>query len=131
MRLGLPDGSSEPQDSTAYQAYERVADHFGPGANGPLLLAAEYDEPVAEDDLVAEQADLARAVLAVDDRVSVLPIGASDDRRTLAFQVVPAEGPSAESTVELVEGLRRLAAGDERLHPTARFDIAPLAVVAR
>jgi RND superfamily putative drug exporter len=112
MRLGLPDGSSEPQDSTAYRAYERVAESFGPGSNGPLLLAAEYDAPVAEDDLVAEQAEVARAVLAVDDRVSVLPIGTSEDRRTVAFQVVPAEGPSAESTVELVQGLRRLADGD-------------------
>ncbi|MDT0187357.1 efflux RND transporter permease subunit, partial [Microbacterium sp. ARD31] len=112
MRLGLPDGSSEPQDSTAYRAYERVAESFGPGSNGPLLLAAEYDAPVAQDDLVAEQAEVARAVLAVDDRVSVLPIGTSEDRRTVAFQVVPAEGPSAESTVELVQGLRRLADGD-------------------
>ena len=112
MRLGLPDGSSEPQGSTAYRAYERVATSFGPGANGPLLLSADYASPVAKDDLVAEQARIARAVLAVDDRVSVLPVGTSEDRRTIAFQVVPAEGPSAESTVELVEGLRRLAAGD-------------------
>ncbi len=111
MRLGLPDGSSEPQDSTAYRAYERVADHFGPGANGPLLLAAEYDSPVADDELVIEEAKVAKAVLAVDDRVSVLPVGTSADGRTIAFQVVPAEGPSAESTVALVEGLRRLAAG--------------------
>jgi RND superfamily putative drug exporter len=125
MRLGLPDGSSEPQDSTAYRAYERVADSFGPGLNGPLLVAAEYDEPVAEDDLVAEQARVARAVLAVDDRVSVLPIGTSEDRRTIAFQVVPAEGPSAESTVELVEGLRRVAAGDS-VRPSGWLDMSGL-----
>jgi RND superfamily putative drug exporter len=123
MRLGLPDGSSEPQDSSAYQAFERVADSFGPGLNGPLLVAAEYDEPVAEDALVAEQAKVARAVLAVDDRVSVMPIGTSDDRRTIAFQVVPAEGPSAESTVELVEGLRRLAAGDA-VRPSTWLDLS-------
>lgn len=118
MRLGLPDGSSEPQDSTAYRAYERVATSFGAGANGPLLVSADYEAPVAPEDLVAEEVRVARAVLAVDDRVSVLPIGTSEDRRTIAFQVVPAEGPSAESTVELVEGLRRLAAG-ERLRETS------------
>jgi RND superfamily putative drug exporter len=122
MRLGLPDGSSEPQDSTAYRAYERVAESFGPGANGPLLLAAEYDAPVSDADLVAEEAQVARAVRAVDDRVSVLPIGTSEDRRTIAFQVVPAEGPSAESTVELVEGLRRLAAG-ERIRESSWLDL--------
>jgi RND superfamily putative drug exporter len=111
MRLGLPDGSSEPQDSTAYRAYSRVADSFGAGANGPVLLRAEYDAPLTGPDLVAAEATVAEAVLAVDDRASVLPIGASDDHRVVAFQVVPAEGPSAESTVELVNGLRRIADG--------------------
>lgn len=123
MRLGLPDGSSEPQGSTAYRAYARVADSFGPGSNGPVLLAATYDAPVAAGDVVAEEAEVARAVLAVDDRVSVLPIGTSDDNRTIAFQVVPAEGPSAESTVELVQGLRRLAAG-ERVRDDAWLNLS-------
>ena len=125
MRLGLPDGSSEPQDSTAYAAYDRVASSFGPGANGPLLLAAEYDAPVAEADVVGRQAAVARAVTAVDDRASVLPVGVSEDRRTIAFQVVPAEGPSAESTVELVEGLHRIAAG-ERAHEVAWLNLGGL-----
>jgi RND superfamily putative drug exporter len=111
MRLGLPDGSSEPQDSTAYRAYSRVADSFGAGANGPVLLRAEYDAPVTGPDLVAAEATVVEAVRAVDDRASVLPIGTSDDHRVVAFQVVPAEGPSAESTVELVNGLRRIADG--------------------
>jgi len=112
IRLGLPDGSSESKESTAYQAYSRIADAFGPGANGPLLLAAEYDEPVAEDDLVGAQAAIAATVRSVDPRAGVLPIGMSEDHRTLAFQVMPAEGPAAESTVELVEGLRAVAAGE-------------------
>ncbi len=41
MRLGLPDGSSEPEESTQYQAYTTVADEFGAGQNGPLLVVAE------------------------------------------------------------------------------------------
>ena len=35
MRLGLPDGGSEPQDSTAYQAFTLIEDGFGAGANSP------------------------------------------------------------------------------------------------
>ncbi len=111
MRLGLPDGSSEPQDSTAYRAYTRVADAFGPGANGPVLLRAEYDEPLADDELIAAQATVAKAVRAVDERAQVMPVGTSEDQRVIAFQVMPAEGPSAESTVELVHGLHRIADG--------------------
>src|SRR5690606_6688891 len=38
MRLGLPDGSSEPADSTSYRAFQIVEDEFGAGANGPMLV---------------------------------------------------------------------------------------------
>jgi putative drug exporter of the RND superfamily len=41
MRLGLPDGASEAADSTQYRAYNAVADAFGAGQNGPLLVVAE------------------------------------------------------------------------------------------
>ena len=50
MRLGLPDGSSEAEDSTQYQAYTIVAEEFGAGQNGPLLVVADAaDDPVADD----------------------------------------------------------------------------------
>src|SRR5699024_10880766 len=37
LRLNLPDGSSEPHESTQYQAYTTIAEKFGEGMNGPLL----------------------------------------------------------------------------------------------
>jgi RND superfamily putative drug exporter len=106
LRLGLPDGGSESPDSTAFRAYERVADAFGTGANGPILVSASVDEPIAEADLVAEQARIGEEVAGVEGVRDVLPIGVSEDRRTIAFQVVPEEGPSAELTVALVDELR-------------------------
>lgn len=111
MRLGLPDGSSEPEDSTQYRAYTTVAEEFGAGQNGSLLVVATLDDALADDDEVLElQADLADLLLEQRDVVAVAPIGVSDDRDFLAFQVVPADGPSSVSTEELVGDLRGLDA---------------------
>ena len=45
MRLGLPDGSSESPSSTQYAAYTTVAEKFGAGMNGPLLVVADLPGP--------------------------------------------------------------------------------------
>ncbi|WP_035779253.1 MMPL family transporter, partial [Arthrobacter sp. 35/47] len=48
LRVGLPDGGSEPADSTAYEAYALVGEKFGEGTNGPLLVVGEL--PAIEDE---------------------------------------------------------------------------------
>ncbi len=106
MRLGLPDGSTQPPDSAAYQAYEVQAEKFGAGSNGPLLVVADLPGPIAEDEVTAEQATLGEQVGEVWNVDAVVPIGASKDRSALAFQVVPDGSPTDESTAELVQNLR-------------------------
>ena len=108
MRLGLPAGSSEPVDSSAYKAYKLVDDKFGAGVNGPLIVVADLEKPVTDDTLVAEQVRIGSLLKAENDVVAVAPIGASDDDLLLAFQVVPGEGPTSESTEQLVRDLRGL-----------------------
>lgn len=108
MRLGLPAGSSEPVDSSAYKAYQLIDDKFGAGVNGPLLVVADLDSAVSEDDLVAEQVRVGTLLKDQGDVVAVAPIGASDDDTLLAFQVVPDGGPTDESTEQLVRDLRGL-----------------------
>ncbi|MGB3257479.1 MAG: MMPL family transporter [Ornithinimicrobium sp.] len=105
LRLGLPDGSSEPADSTAYQTYDSVRDAFGAGVNGPLIAVADLDEPLAEGEVPGVQAGIGADLGALEGVTYVVPAGVSPDRQTLAFQVVPAGGPSDESTVELVDRL--------------------------
>ena len=108
MRLGLPAGSSEPVDSSAYKAYKLVDDKFGAGVNGPLIVVADLDEAVTDDTLVAEQVRIGTLLKAENDVVAIAPIGASDDDMLLAFQVVPEGGPTSESTEQLVRDLRGL-----------------------
>ena len=108
MRLGLPAGSSEPVDSSAYRAYKLVDAKFGPGVNGPLLVVADLDSAIAADDVIGEQGRIGTALMADNDVVAVAPIGVSDDSLLLAFQVVPKDGPTSVSTEQLVRDLRGL-----------------------
>lgn len=105
LRLGLPDGSSEATDSTQYRAYTTVAQKFGAGQNGPLLVVATTPAPVAEADALTTQADIADELKAFDDVVAVAPVGTANGTM-FAFQVVPADGPSSVSTADLVHALR-------------------------
>jgi len=108
MRLGLPDGGSEAEDSTAYQAFTWTQDAFGAGANAPLLVTAGLPAGTSEADVQGLQLDVARELFAQDDVVAVAPVAVSDDRTLAAFQVIPQEGPNAVSTEQLVRQLRSL-----------------------
>ena len=123
MRLGLPDGSQESADSTQYRAYATTGERFGEGTNGPLLVVADVADDVPADELTTVQAALAQVLADTDDVRAVAPIGANEDRSVLAFQVLPADGPNAESTQELVHALRDLRADA----PSATFDVAGVA----
>ncbi|MDZ5661526.1 MMPL family transporter [Nocardioides sp. S-58] len=108
MRLGLPDGSTQPPESSGFRAYDVQAEKFGEGFNGPLLVVADLPEAIGEDEVAREQANLGEAIDELGDVAAVVPIGASRDRTALAFQVVPDFWPSSESTEALVHGLRDL-----------------------
>ncbi|MCI9857481.1 MMPL family transporter [Microbacterium proteolyticum] len=108
MRLGLPDGGSEAEDSTAYQAFTWTEDAFGAGANAPLLITAALPAGTADADVQGLQLEVARELFALDDVAAVAPVAVSDDRALAAFQVIPQEGPNAVSTEQLVRDLRAL-----------------------
>lgn len=116
MRLGLPDGSSEAIDSTQYRAYTTIADEFGEGQNGGLLVIAELPKAVGKDEQVATQADIAAKLMDQPGVTAVAPIAVSDAGDVFAFQAVPEAGPASESTQELVSELRALTLdGDAEL----------------
>lgn len=108
MRVGLPDGSSEPEHSTSHEAFTTTEDAFGAGATGPLLVTAELPEGLDEDAVLEAQLDVATAISHLDAVVAIAPIGVSDDKQLAVFQVVPEGGPNSVSTEQLVKDLREL-----------------------
>jgi RND superfamily putative drug exporter len=109
MRLGLPVGSSEAEDSTQFKAYTVTGERFGEGQNGPLLVVADLPERATGTALLQQEVAIGERIAAQDHVAAVAPIGSSKDDRVLAFQVVPTGGPSSESTEQLVHDLRDLS----------------------
>jgi RND superfamily putative drug exporter len=108
MRVGLPDGSSEPPESSSYQAFTTTEEAFGAGANGPLLVTATLPEGLDDDAVADAQLEVARTIADQDHVEAVAPIAVSDDKRLAAFQVVPTDGPNSPTTEQLVRDLRDL-----------------------
>ncbi|WP_024287252.1 MMPL family transporter [Cellulomonas sp. KRMCY2] len=113
MRLGLPDGSSEPQESTQYAAYTTIAQEFGAGQNGPLVVAVDLPANMSDDDITALQVLVGEAIMQQDDVVAVAPIATAADKSLTAFQVIPAGGPTSVSTEQLVHDLRNLTFAED------------------
>ena len=108
MRLGLPDGGSEAEGSTAHRAYTLTNEAFGEGANGPLLITAALPKGLDDDGVLDAQVAVAGKLAAMEDVKAIAPVAVSDDHRLAAFQVVPAEGPNSLSTETLVRDLREM-----------------------
>ena len=49
LHLGFPDRGNDATDTTTRQAYDLVTRGFGPGANGPLLVAAQTSDDGRDD----------------------------------------------------------------------------------
>jgi RND superfamily putative drug exporter len=108
MRLGLPDGGSEPTYSSAYKSYTLVSEGFGPGFNGQITTVLELKEPVAEEDTLALQSEMASALAGLENVLAAVPAAVSDDKKTFLFQVVPTGGPSSVETEQVVYEIRDL-----------------------
>ena len=103
MRLGFTDAGNRPTADTTRRAYDLVADGFGPGFNGPLLLAAET--PDGEADL-ATLNELSTKLNETKGVAFATPPQANDEGTVAVLQVFPTTDPQAEATADLVNRLR-------------------------
>jgi putative drug exporter of the RND superfamily len=103
LELGQNDTSALPKDSTARQAFEGLDEGFGPGYNGPLLIASKFRSPR---DAEAALPGLRRAIAARGDVAAVSPPSLDKQGTVAVFTVVPRSAPWKDETVSLVETLR-------------------------
>lgn len=103
LRLALPGAETLEETDPARITYELTAEHFGEGANGPLLLTGSIISSTDPLGLMNDLADEVRQVEGVAEVPLATPNQGAD---TGIIQVIPEEGPQAESTAELVAELR-------------------------
>jgi RND superfamily putative drug exporter len=102
MRLGFPDAGNDQPDTMTRQAYDLISDGFGPGANGPLVIAAELPDPGDKATVNGLVSDLREA-----QGVAYVPPARFNSGGTAAIiTVIPTTSPQDEATSELVDRLR-------------------------
>ncbi|HET6950463.1 MAG TPA: MMPL family transporter [Acidimicrobiales bacterium] len=103
LRHGFGDAGNRPRGDTTRRAYDLVADGFGPGANGPLVIAA--DLPGGPPDVFVLM-ELWHRLSATPGVAMALPPLLNDVGDAAVLQVFPASSPQAAGTQELVHRLR-------------------------
>ncbi len=102
MRLAFPDSGGNPTSDTTRRAYDLVADGFGAGFNGPLILAAEF--PAGSDTAALDT--LAERLRGTPDVAAVTPPTLNPARDAAVIRVIPASSPQSQRTTDLVAALR-------------------------
>jgi RND superfamily putative drug exporter len=100
LRPGIPDDGALPQSRTERQAYDLVAQGFGPGSNGPVVVAVD----IAEDPTVVDP--LVEAVKADRGIASVRPPELYAGAGVAVIVATPTTGPQDAATHATVERLR-------------------------
>jgi putative drug exporter of the RND superfamily len=105
MQTGFPDAGADPTTTTQRRAYDLLAEGFGPGINGPLLIVADLRAPGLD----------ARSLPALTGRLAADPgiafIGAPRTAPTADAAVLPAmpaTGPADPATSRTIERVRGL-----------------------
>ncbi|MFJ7343758.1 MMPL family transporter [Streptomyces sp. NPDC101110] len=102
LHLGTSDQGNGPKTATTRQAYDLLADGFGPGVNGPLTLVTKVDG--ADDKLALDNLD--GTLRATDGVASVTPVTFDSGGHTAYLTVVPESSPQSKQTSDLVDRLR-------------------------
>ena len=102
LRLGFADASSGSPERSSRRAYDLLSEGFGPGFNGPLLLATEISSP---DDLAALE-DVGAALGELDGVAAVGPPQPNEAGDAAVMTVFPTTSPQDEATNELVKTIR-------------------------
>lgn len=100
LRLGFPDEGTLPETRTERRAYDLVAEGFGPGINGPLVIAVD----ISEDPTVVDA--LVEAVAADDGIAGVAPPEINDQAGVATLLAFPTTAPQDDETLTTIRRLR-------------------------
>ncbi|MGC1166975.1 MAG: MMPL family transporter [Solirubrobacterales bacterium] len=102
LRLGTNDSGTEPAGTTTREAYDFLAEGFGPGFNGPFQLVAAL--PDNGDDTALTEL---RSTLDKESGVAgTTSVTLNEAGNTGVFQLYPTTSPQSEDTTELLDRIR-------------------------
>ncbi|MEU5883762.1 MMPL family transporter [Spirillospora sp. NPDC047279] len=118
LRLGLPGDEIKSTETSQRKAYDMLAEGFGPGFNGPLMVVVDAGEGGGGAQAAAQR--FAGQAQRLPDVAAVTPPVVNQAGDTAMLTVVPKSGPSTKATEDLVSELRGQSAG---LHAATGSDV--------
>jgi RND superfamily putative drug exporter len=103
LRLGNTDAGNDPRSQTTRRAYDLIAEGFGKGFSGPLLVAVKL--PHAADTVALSQ--LAAALRQTPGVAAVAPPRLSPSGDAATISAYPTTSPQSSQTEQLVTHLRQ------------------------
>ncbi|MET0782325.1 MAG: MMPL family transporter, partial [Microbacterium sp.] len=103
LALALPNAGMLPEENEARHSYDLVAEEFGPGFNGPIILTGTI---VTSTDPVGLMSDLADDVESLPGVETVALATPNETADTGIVQLIPTTAPDDPATAELVRELR-------------------------
>jgi RND superfamily putative drug exporter len=117
LKPGFPDAGDDPTSTSVRKAYDVLADGFGPGFNGPLLIVADLKNTGLDRQGVAALTERIAADPGIAE-VGTPRLSPSGD--TLVVQTVPTTEPADPATKQTIKRIRALTpAGVFVTGPTA------------
>jgi RND superfamily putative drug exporter len=102
LQLGSSDQGSDPSGSTTRQAYDLLAQGFGPGFNGPLTIVGAINNP--NDKATMERLDT--SLTGKPDVAAVQPLITNPAGTVGIINVIPKSSPQDAATVTLISTIR-------------------------
>ena len=108
LRFGFSDEGNFPEETTTRRAYDLIAEGFGPGSNGPMLVTVTTSSPSDAGQLAV----LREAIESTDGVAAISPpfpnnLEAPETSEAFIMQLVAETSPQAEETSDLVRELRQ------------------------
>ncbi len=138
LTLGQPDTGALSTSTTARRAYDLISDNFGPGVNGPLIVAVRLGSPAQPASSASSSGSdnsqgsdpratdprlqtLQKDVSATPGVAAVTPIQIDQAGTTAYFNAIATTGPADQATAGLVSTLRTsvIPAADHGTNVTA------------
>ncbi|HEY2440631.1 MAG TPA: MMPL family transporter [Solirubrobacteraceae bacterium] len=105
LNLGQQDTAALSTSTTARRAYDLISKNFGPGVNGPLVIAVALKSPAASTSDQRLQT-LQKDISGTAGVAAVTPLTLSKDGKTAYFNAISKYGPAEDATAKLVSTLR-------------------------
>lgn len=103
LQVSLPNAGQQRPDQPARIAFDLIAEHFGPGVNGPLIVTADI---IGSTDPLGLMASLKDDIERMEGVAGVPLATPNPNADTGLIQVVPTTGPDDPATADLVGALQ-------------------------